>query len=181
MAGRGSAGPSEQQTSWDSPAAPSRSPQCWPEMSQPHHQPHREQRAEVAGTSDLAAGGGLNGHTLPTSGSPNHRRSRAQRPRCGSRGHMRDREPQTTASKAHTDPSAPSFTQSSPVTMSGHPHPAVRTKTEAVPGPLQVPSPCIGLCFAPSRSAPFVITRLSVRFFKCAGTHLLLLMVVSPT
>lgn len=36
----------------------------------PQSQPQREHRAEVAGASAIAAGDGLNGHTVPTFGEP---------------------------------------------------------------------------------------------------------------
>lgn len=41
-----------------------------PSCLSPTSQPQAEQREEVASISDLAAGGGLNGHTPPTSGEP---------------------------------------------------------------------------------------------------------------
>ena len=68
------------------PPAPLR---AGPRCLSPSSQPQGEQRAEVAGSSDLAVGGGLNGHTLPTWQPPPV--PQAQRPRWGAEGHVTDR------------------------------------------------------------------------------------------
>lgn len=75
--------------SWGRPAASARSPLRWPRCPGPSSQPQGEQGVEVAGSSDLAAGGGLNGHRLPTWQPPQV--PQAQEPRCGSKGHETDR------------------------------------------------------------------------------------------
>lgn len=58
------------QPSWDSLAAPPAPPNTGPRCLSPTSQPQGEQRAEVAGASDLAAGDGLNGHVPHTGGAP---------------------------------------------------------------------------------------------------------------
>lgn len=72
--------------SWGRPAA---SPLRWPRCPGPSSQPQGEQGVEVAGSSDLAARGGLNGHRLLTL--QPLQAPQAQGPRWGSKGHVTDR------------------------------------------------------------------------------------------
>lgn len=77
------------QPSWDSLAAPPAPLNTGPRYLSPTSQPQGEQRAEVAGASDLAAGDGLNGHVPPHRGSPGHKRSCGPRGPGGAPGDMR--------------------------------------------------------------------------------------------
>lgn len=111
----------------------------------------------------------------PHLGNPSHHRS------CGLRGPSRACEEQgdLAASKTHNDLSAPPFSQPPPQSsvLSGY-RQTLFGQLQAHTHPYHHPALVCTSC--PGHLAPFAISHLFVRFFNCIGTHLLLIIVVSP-